>query len=258
MITPFDESHSDYNRTVAKYYDRAYAARGGLGPDADFYRELAAESGGPVLELGCGTGRVLLDIAARGTDCAGVDSSEAMLTVLRNKPGAERLSLTCAPMQSFDLGDRRFALIFSAFRPFQHLYGVEDQLACLACVRRHLAPGGRFAFDVFYPRLDRVALEHEPETEDLCFQDGADTIVRLVTVRRDPARQLLQVEMRFERRRDGSVIGSESERINMRWFYRYELEHLMFRAGFASVTIYGDFDRSPVGAASPELVVVAS
>lgn len=257
MITGRDERRSDYNQTVARYYDGAYATLASLGPDVDFYAALAVESGGPVLELGCGTGRVLLEIARRGIACAGADSSEAMLRVLREKPGAEKLELQCAPMQQFDFGRRRFGFVFSAFRAFQHLYDIEEQLACLACVRRQLAPGGRFAFDVFCPRLERTALRSEPEREDLRFQEGADTIVRFVKVERDLPAQLMQLHMRFERRRHGETVSSETEHINMRWFHRYELEHLMFRAGFSHVEIHGDFDRSPVGPESPAYVVVA-
>ena len=108
-----------------------------------------------------------------------------MLDVLRGKAGTD-IALVQADMCCFDLGDRRFALIYSAFRAFQHLLSVEDQLRCLARVRAHLAPGGVVAFDVFNLRPSRTALDEEPETEDLRFaQDGAE-IVRTASVRRDP------------------------------------------------------------------------
>jgi ubiquinone/menaquinone biosynthesis C-methylase UbiE len=96
-----------------------------------FHRELAREAGGPVLELGCGTGRVLLPIARDGIACTGLDSSEAMLEEFRRKSPPENLRLVRAPMQGFDLAEERLRLIFSAFRSFQHLLTVEDQLACL-------------------------------------------------------------------------------------------------------------------------------
>ena len=97
----------------------------------EFYRRLARESGGPVLELGCGTGRVLLPIAADGIACTGLDPSEAMLEELRRKRPPRNLRLVSGRMQDFDLAPERFALVFSAFRAFQHLLSVEDQLACL-------------------------------------------------------------------------------------------------------------------------------
>jgi SAM-dependent methyltransferase len=248
----------DYGEATARFYDAAYERSAQLdGRDVAFYRALAHEGGGPVLELGCGTGRVLLEIAALGFPCTGLDASQHMLARLRAKSTYPNLRLVRAPMQAFDLPGERFGLIYSAFRAFQHLYTVEDQLACLACVRRHLAPGGRFAFDVFAPRPARTALLEEPEAADLRFAHEGEEVVRYATVTRDPVAQILSVHFRYERSRDGRVVGNEHASFRMRWFWRYELEHLMARAGFSEVRIHGDFDRSPVSAESPAFVVVA-
>ena len=170
------EVNESYGGVTARYYDAAYGQVATLGPDVEFYRSLAGEAAGPVLELGCGTGRALLPIAADGFPCTGLDASQEMLSALLAKSPPRTLRLVHSPMQEFDLGGDRFALIFSAFRAFQHLYNVEDQLACLRCVRRHLAPGGVFAFDVFNPRLSRMALDEEPEAEDLRFELAGDWV----------------------------------------------------------------------------------
>src|SRR5262245_19945102 len=248
----------EYGRATAHFYDAAYARAPQLdGRDVRFYRELARESGGPVLELGCGTGRVLLEIARLGIPCTGLDASPHMLARLRQKSPFPDLRVVCAPMQRFELPGERFAVIFSAFRAFQHLLSVEDQLGCLACVRRHLAPGGRLAFDVFAPSLARTALLEEPEQEDLRFELEGEEVVRLASVRRDPAEQLLSARFRYRRFREGRVVGHEQASFRMRWFWRFELEHLLARAGFAEVAIFGDFDRRPVGAETPAFVVVA-
>lgn len=246
-----------YGRTTARYYDAAYATLPGLGPDLAFYRELALETGGPALELGCGTGRALLPIAAEGIPCTGLDASPAMLAALRAKAGDRDIELFRAPMQDFDLGGARFSLVFAAFRGFQHLYTVDDQLRCLACVRRHLAPGGTFAFDVFNPRLDRIWGVEEPEEEDLRFELAGDEVVRTVRQRRDHALQLVHLVMRYERRSGGRIVGEESVEFRMRWFHRFELEHLMRRAGFERVEIFGDFEGGPVARDAPAFVVVA-
>jgi len=246
----------EYEAVHARYYDGAYASLRD-GADIAFYRDLARETGGPVLELGCGTGRVLLPIAREGLACTGLDASRAMLDVLRAKDPPPNLRLVAAPMQAFDLGAERFRLIFSAFRPLQHLYSVEDQLACLAAVRRHLAPGGRFAFDVFVPDLARIAHVEEVDVEEGRFSDGDDEIVRLTSMRRDLVAQITHVTMRLERRRDGKVLGEEVERFGMRWYHRYELEHLLARAGFVIVALYGGFDRRPYDHVSGEAVIVA-
>lgn len=250
----YDEYDDD---VIAHYYDAAYAALPVLGPDADFYRALARESGGPVLELGCGTGRVLAGMAAEGLASTGLDASRQMLAKLRERLG-DAVTAVHADMREFDLGAARFALIYSAFRAFQHLDTVDDQLRCLARVRAHLAPGGRFAFDVFNPRLSRMASDDEPEAEDLRFLQDGEQVVRYARVERNRAEQTMRVFFRFERHAGGEVVGNEHSAFTMRWFYRYELEHLLARAGFADVQLYGDFDRSPVGSDSPSFVVVAT
>ena len=100
--------HEDsYGAVTARYYDAAYAALGTLGPDAAFYRGLAQEVGGPVLEIGCGTGRVLLEVAQTGRPCTGLDLSPSMLDVLKGR--LPRATTALADMRDFDLDGRRFA-----------------------------------------------------------------------------------------------------------------------------------------------------
>lgn len=247
----------EYGAVTARYYDDAYRALRDDSGDAAWYRKLANAAGGPVLELGCGTGRVLLPIARDGVECVGLDASPAMLDALRAKRPPPNLALALGRMQDFDLGERRFALIFAAFRVFQHLYGVDEQLACLTAARRHLAPGGALAFDVFVPRLDRTAIVSEPESEDVRFEQGGDTIVRYASVERDLPEQILEVCMRYERRRGDAVVGDETVAFRMRWFHRFELEHLLRRAGFDDLTLYGDFDETPFGPDATSFAVVA-
>lgn len=242
---------------TARYYDAAYAELSAQRTDLKFYQDLAIESGGPVLELGCGTGRALLPIAAQGLACAGVDLSPAMLEQFRRKPGAAGVNLVCARMESFDLGAARHRLVFSAFRAFQHLDTPEQQLACLARVRAHLAPGGLFAFDVFNPRLERMAVDTEPETLDLSFTFEGRPVRRYVSATRDRATQLISITMRYVEETGGGAVKESVVQLSMRWFWRYELEHLLHRAGFTDVKIYGDFDRSPVSRNSPAFVILA-
>src|SRR5215471_1368923 len=150
--------HDEY-AAIADLYDH-------VGPyraltDIGFYIDAARESGGPVMELGCGTGRVLIPTARAGVAITGLDLSPAMLEVCRLKLAAEpaevqsRVHLVQASMTDFRV-DRRFWLVTIPFRPFQHLLTVADQLACLACIRRHLAADGRLVFDLFNPSLDAI------------------------------------------------------------------------------------------------------
>src|SRR6266511_2832821 len=131
-----------------------YAAR----QDVAFYIEEAKATRGTVLEVGCGTGRILLPIARAGCDITGIDSSRQMLERCRTNLAAEpaavqgRVRLVLNEMSRFNLG-ATYPLIIAPFRVVQHLTTVDDQLRFLDVVARHLAPGGRFIFDVFNPRF---------------------------------------------------------------------------------------------------------
>jgi ubiquinone/menaquinone biosynthesis C-methylase UbiE len=148
---------SDSYGKLAKYYDGAYAAMKDL-VDVPFYADLAKRTGGPVLEVGCGTGRVLLPIARQGQKIDGVDSSPAMLRVLTEHLQSEppevrqRVELHLADMRDFRLG-RKYPLVTIPFRPLQHMRTVPDQLSALTSAAFHLQEGGILAFDVFYPKF---------------------------------------------------------------------------------------------------------
>jgi SAM-dependent methyltransferase len=234
----------------------AYAAR----RDVAFYVEEAARAGGPVLELGCGTGRVLLPTARAGATVTGLDASAEMLERCAAKLAAEpdevraRVTLRRADARDFALGTT-FDLVSAPFRILQHLVTVDDQLRCLACVARHVAPGGRFAFDVFNPSFAALVGDRSAEAEDtpeLALPDGR-TLRRTARVPRVRlTEQVSEVELIYY------VSGRRYvQAFHMRWYLPAELTHLLARAGFAVRAIYGDFDRSPLTDAAPEQIVVA-
>jgi len=230
----------EYEGLLARNYDALYGVMRDPSGDAAFYRGLAQEIGGPVLELGCGTGRVLLPIGALGIPCVGVDASPAMLAALRAKNPPPNVELVEGRMESVDLGDRRFRLVTSPFRAFLHLLDVPSQLAALANVRRHLAPGGAFAFDVFDPKLAWLIAPGDTERLDATFKRDGVEIRRFAKTRTDLATQIMEVTFRFE---PAETEGNTT--VRLRWFYRYEIEHLLARAGFTDVTFYGGYDRRP-------------
>lgn len=250
---------------VADFYDHVDPYR--HRPDVAFYTALAVERGGPMLELGCGTGRVLLPTAKAGVEVTGVDVSEPMLAVCRSKLAEEtpevqgRVRLARADMRSFDLG-RRFGLVTIPFRPFQHLVTVEEQMACLACAHRHLEPGGTLALDVFNPSLKRLVdpkylRESEPEPT-FVMQDGRSVMRTDRNASVDLVNQVIHAELIYYVTHPNGTQQRLVHDFPLRYFFRYELEHLLVRAGFEVEAVYGDFDRSPVGPSAPgELVVVA-
>jgi ubiquinone/menaquinone biosynthesis C-methylase UbiE len=152
-----------YDSFIADYYDESPIVQGRM-QDVIFYRDAARDFGDPILELGCGTGRITMALAAAGKRVTGLDISERMLERAAKKRLAlyteerERVHLVQGDMVKFDLGEK-FRLIIIPFRPFQHLREVEQQMDCLQCARKHLAPGGRLILDVFQTNAERM---HDP------------------------------------------------------------------------------------------------
>jgi SAM-dependent methyltransferase len=123
-----------------------------------YYQDLARKASGEVLELACGTGQLTIPIARAGLSTAGLDMSAPMLTVARQRAADANVSVDFAQsdMRNFDL-TRKFALIFIGRNSLLHLHSTEDLLSALAAIRRHLAPGGIFAFDIFNPNVRLLA-----------------------------------------------------------------------------------------------------
>jgi SAM-dependent methyltransferase len=142
----------------AAYYDKRYRRR---RDDVDFYCVTARRLGGPVLELGAGSGRVTLALAREGHTVVGIDTSAPMLARAREAAvdlPRGRLTLREGDMRNFSLR-RRFNLVIAPFNVLMHLYEPDEFAACFDCVRRHLAPGGRFVFDVRVPGLRELCLD---------------------------------------------------------------------------------------------------
>jgi SAM-dependent methyltransferase len=142
---------STYDR-IAPFYD-VDMGRNMPFDDVGFYAGLAVAAGGPVLELGCGTGRILLELIRRGVDATGVDASPAMLAELERKAGALGLAprVQQGDIRALALG-RRFALVLCPYSLVTYCLGDDDLRGLFASVRAHLAPEGRFVVDAFVPR----------------------------------------------------------------------------------------------------------
>ncbi|HLN78400.1 MAG TPA: class I SAM-dependent methyltransferase [Nocardioidaceae bacterium] len=139
----------------ARLYDLLFP---GGEPAVDFYRAEADRRGGNVLELGCGTGQKLMPIAADGHPCVGLELSQDMLAEAQRKADERGVAVEWVQgdMSNFDLG-RTFDLVFIAANSLLHLHEAVDLVSCFRSVRRHLAPGARFAFDVFNPSVRLLA-----------------------------------------------------------------------------------------------------
>lgn len=260
-----DSAGYEQHDFVAEFYDhiRPYRDR----QDVAFFVEMARESGGPVLEIGCGTGRVLIPTAQAGIEIVGLDNSERMLAICREKLFREpaevqsRVKLVRGDMRQFDLG-RAFHLVTTPFRPFQHLITVDDQLSCLASIHGHLANGGRLILDLFNPDMQRLVdekyLSEQEDEEPFTMPDGRRVIRRNRIASRDPFRQVQQVELIYyvthPDGRDERLVHA----FPFRYLFRFEAEHLLARSGFQVEDVYADFDKTPYGSKYPgELIFVA-
>jgi SAM-dependent methyltransferase len=237
--------------------------------DVEWYCTQAQASGGPVLELGAGTGRVTLAIAAAGVSIHALDSDTAMLQALGSKLSARpaevqaRVSVVSADMRTFDLGER-FALIICPFRAFLHNVTESDQLACLKQVRQHLRPRGRFAFNVFHPSLTFMA-QHAGPLEGVwrwgktCALRSGGWVVQSEADRYDTVRQVVHSLHRYEvYGPDGTLDRTSMLRLDLAYLYPADIRRLLAAAGFREVTIKGGFDGREFTRDDEELVIEAA
>lgn len=258
-----DRELETFYGVIAPYYDQDYA---GLleGADIAFYRRMAEQSGGPALEMGCGTGRVLLPVARAGIAAFGIDASEAMLDRFQALLAAEpaevrgRVSIIRGDMRSTDLG-RRFPLVFSAGNVPHSFLERRDQRAWLANARRHLAPGGSLCFDVFQPDFRRLMAEPEwvIDAERIHPETGI-RVKRFSRCHHEVEMQRFRVEMRWVTEdAAGRTVSEESGSVMQRWFTRGELEALLELEGLAVADYWGGFAGEPFGPGSRTQVVRA-
>ncbi|HEY1306045.1 MAG TPA: class I SAM-dependent methyltransferase [Vicinamibacterales bacterium] len=256
---------SDEYAAIAELYDHVTLYRDRA--DVAFFVDAAVQADGPVLEVGCGTGRVLIPTARAGIEITGLDLSSSMLDVcrrrLRDEPVVVQHAVTLVQtdMRHFDLG-HTFALATIPFRPFQHLLTIDDQLACLACIRRHLVDGGRLIFDLFNPSLDalvnlRLGEESGAEPE-FVMPDGRRVIRCFKVVAADRFEQINDIELIYDVTHPDGTASRLVHAFRMRYLFRYEVEHLLARSGFVVEHLYAGYDRSAYGSTYPgELVFVA-
>ncbi len=269
---------------LAEVYDAIYADV----DDAPFWLSMATRGGADgILELGCGSGRVLVPLVSAGYDVTGLDLSAFMIdrcrATLAQLPAdvQGRAHLVVGDMTSFDMG-RTFGEIIVAFNTFHHLGTAAEQLACLRCCRDHLAPGGTLVLDLFNPdpapepvtegagasaeEGRRSATEATNEAPAPNSDDGAvvtpwtnGRLIRRWMSRCDYNRseQRNECEMTYEIVEPDGSTRRLSERFPMRLIYRYELEHLLARSGFELIELYGGYEGESFVDGSVGMIAVA-
>jgi SAM-dependent methyltransferase len=224
-----------YGQRVADVYDDR--TKGPLPGQVELLYQLAGE--GSVLELGIGTGRLSLPLAARGIEVHGIDSSEAMVAKLREKPGGDRITVSIGDFGDFDLV-QRFSLVFVAFNTLFALPDQEAQLNCFVAVSRHLLPGGRFLVEAFVPDLGRFDRGQRVSAMDV----GLDSVV-LECSRHDAAAQTVTSQHVAL-----GTSGTSLYPVHIRYAWPTELDLMARIAGLQPEDRWDGWDRRPFTAGS--------
>jgi SAM-dependent methyltransferase len=246
---------------IAEYYDLLF---GNLEEDVSMWSDLAAEVEGPLLEIGCGTGRLLLPLAQAGHTLTGLDLSALALSAARTRIEAAGLAghihLVQADMRNFDLPAKDFALAFIPLNTFMHCHRLEDQLATLQTIYAHLRPGGRLVIDLFYPDPTMLSeadgrLYFESETIDGLTGRTVQWYWRHDI---DLARQMRHLTYILDEIDEAGLVRRVQIPFSLRFVYRYEMELLLRLSGFSLETFYGSYELDPFENHSPKMIVAAT
>lgn len=229
--------------------------------DVPFYvAQARAAAGGGVVELGAGNGRVAIAVAQAGVDVLAVEPSAAMRADgMRRAVGAavaDRIRWVDADMRSF-VADAPVDLVMIPFRSFQHLLSVEDQLRTLAAIRASLRPGGRLVLNIFTVDPTVVAARDGRRAHQLTFDHEGKRHETYLTPRYTVATQRLDVEIEEEVWEADRRVTTREATLRLRTIGRYEMEHLLTRAGLEPVGLAGDFQGKAYGPGPDEMIWIA-
>lgn len=247
---------------TSEFYDAVYQNR----RDSDFYVNLAKSGTGPILELGCGTGRLSFAMATSGRELVGLEIVPKRIAMCRAKlkaagASAPKLTFVEGDMRSFHF-EQRFTLVAIPFRGFQHLLTPQDQAACLQTIHRHLLPGGLLVFDIFNPSVyflaDDSRFNEFPSLGPIELPSGKKVRLCERVAARDLFNQTQAAEEVYYLS-DGD--GGEQrfvDRYTTRYSFRFEMEYLLHLCGFEVEQVLGGLDGSPFGQTYPgELIFYA-
>ena len=258
--------HSIYKRfydRIAYFYDLTHVD---LTDDLPFILQLAAECHGQVLELGCGSGRIMLPLAHAGHHVTGIDNSTAMLSRAQARLANEtavvqqRVTLIQADMTSFAVENIRFALAVIPYNTFLHLNN-KQAAATLKRVKKVLAKNGR----LFIYLINPFAIADTPDTANFTFEgrftdpDTNKTILQFAANRLDEVSQTLHITWAYD---VATPAGSPTQRTTVESTYHYRFPHqldlLLQQTGFNLTNMYGDYDKSPFTEESDRLLLLAA
>lgn len=250
---------------IAHYYDLTHAD---LTEDVAFILELARQTDGAILELGCGSGRLLLPLARAGHTAIGVDNSAAMLACARARLTTEpqviqnRVTLMETDMTDLALAeqDGRFALIIIAYNTFMHLDSAQ-KTAVLQRVKRYLGENGRLFIDLINP----VAIAQTPDDHSLTLEnnfmdpENGQNVLQFASNHHDEATQTLHITWVYDATpHGGGPVNRTIAKAAYHYLYPHQIELLLHETGFKLASLTGGYDQSPFTEASDRLLIAAT
>ncbi len=251
----------DHWQRLAYWYD---LDQGHFADDIPFYLGLAQRTAGPILELGCGTGRLVLALAQAGHRVTGIEQVPAMLARAADKlraagrRAAGRATLRQGDIRQLDLAER-FGLAILAVNTFMDLEGPAEQAQVLERVRLHLLPGGMLVLDLFHPDPQALAsadgtlqmekVLHDPQTGRHALKFVARQI--------DAARQELTATFIYDEHDDAGQVTRTAAVFHLRYLHRQELERMLGTAGYAVEAVYGGYGLEPYEEGAERLLALA-
>jgi len=244
---------------IARFFDADYA---GYEDDLPALEAMARRTDGPLLELGCGTGRALIPLAQKGYQVTGVDLSTEMLRIAaakaRDAGVSQRVTLMEGDYAEAPLGGP-YPFAFVLMNTFMHLETQQRQLRALAHWREHLAPSGLLLIDVFHPDVNQLAELDGRLVWDRTWIDDqtGQTVMKWVTCRADPSEQRLYITLIYEEISEGGEIRRTQAPYVARYLWRFEAELLLDKAGFDLEAVYGDWTFAPFESSSGRMILLA-
>lgn len=234
------------------HYDCEY---GEPEPELSFYAYLAGITGGPILDVACGTGRIAIPLSLKGFDVTGIDISQDMIIRGKQKSNETTLNLQVADCRHFDL-DQKFKLIYMTGNAFQALLSCADQEMFLKKIRKHLFPDGVFAFDTRFPLLAELSeiVTEEEFWHTYVNPEGLSIRVSGYHIY-DPLHQIVEYTT-FRRWTEEGQDQVRKTKILLRYTFPLEMKALLHYNGFQIEKNFGDWDRSTLSAGSKKMIYI--
>jgi SAM-dependent methyltransferase len=243
---------------IAPFYDIEHAH---FGEDLDLYRNFAELCGGKILELACGSGRVLLPLAQEGHEITGVDTSSAMLAIARQQLEEAGVAAHCTLVQQNIISlhlEQKFRLAFIALGSFAHVITRKEQVMALKMIHAHMSPGATFIIDI--SNADARYMEelgghmlHQASWQ----RDDGTMLTHFVSPATAPDRHLLELTHFYDQHSQSGPVHRTTVTTHLYLFERNEMELLLEMTGFIIKDVYGDYDLSPFHLESPRMICVA-